>query len=373
MGRSCRQYRLLPQARFTLIVSPMEGVIFGSLRTPRSAFRRSILAMGRSCRQYRLLPQARFTLIVSPTEGSSLALANATFSIQKINPSNGAIVQTISTSPTSPFYPNSLTYGGGYLWLFANATFSIQKINPSNGAIVQTISTSPTSPFYPNSLTYGGGYLWLFANATFSIQKINPSNGAIVQTISTSPTSPFYPESLTFEQQWAITTSSSPISGGSTAGVGSYDDGTTTTVTATPNSCFNFVDWTDDGTVVSTSPSYSFTVTANQSLVANFTPIAYAITTSASPSDAGTTSGGGNVNCGTSVNLFATANSCYTFANWTVGGTVVSSSPSYTFIASVNETVTANFVLDSCTIDTSSAPSAGGITTGGDPKIVDPP
>ena len=113
------------------------------------------------------------------------------------------------------------------------------------------------------------------------------------------------------------------------------------------------------------TPNYSFTVTANQSLVANFTLITYNITASASPSGSGTIIGEGTVNCGANVTLVAKANPCYTFVNWTEGGTVVSTFSSYTFTASANETLVANFVLNNYIISTSSSPPAGGITAGG--------
>jgi hypothetical protein len=53
---------------------------------------------------------------------------------------------------------------------------------------------------------------------------------------------------------------------------GTYEVGAQVTVTAAPGSDSVFRDWTVNGTVVSTAPSYTFTVTADQVLTANFTP-----------------------------------------------------------------------------------------------------
>jgi hypothetical protein len=53
---------------------------------------------------------------------------------------------------------------------------------------------------------------------------------------------------------------------------GTYEVGAQVTVTAAPGSDSVFRDWTVDGTVVSTTPSYTFTVAADQILTANFTP-----------------------------------------------------------------------------------------------------
>jgi hypothetical protein len=41
-------------------------------------------------------------------------------------------------------------------------------------------------------------------------------------------------------------------------------------VIATPNSGYNFINWAENGTQVSTSTSYTFTVTGNRALVASF-------------------------------------------------------------------------------------------------------
>jgi Concanavalin A-like lectin/glucanases superfamily/Divergent InlB B-repeat domain len=70
---------------------------------------------------------------------------------------------------------------------------------------------------------------------------------------------------------------------------------------------------------------------------------AYSINTSSSPSGGGITSGGGTVNCGSNVTVCASPNSCYLFVNWTEYGSVVSSSPCYTFAASASHTLVANF------------------------------
>ena len=50
------------------------------------------------------------------------------------------------------------------------------------------------------------------------------------------------------------------------------------TVTATANTGYTFTNWTENGTVVSTEPSYTFTVDKARSLVANFVVSKYAVT-----------------------------------------------------------------------------------------------
>ncbi len=67
-----------------------------------------------------------------------------------------------------------------------------------------------------------------------------------------------------------IQVSANPAEGGTVTGGGSVASGTSHTVTATANAGYIFTNWTEDGTVVSTVPSYTFTVEADRELVANF-------------------------------------------------------------------------------------------------------
>jgi hypothetical protein len=53
-------------------------------------------------------------------------------------------------------------------------------------------------------------------------------------------------------------------------------------VTATPNSGYTFANWTANGSVVSTSASYTFTLNSNVTLLANFIPVPAATSTSTS-------------------------------------------------------------------------------------------
>ncbi|MBR5327471.1 MAG: hypothetical protein IKV31_02920 [Paludibacteraceae bacterium] len=57
---------------------------------------------------------------------------------------------------------------------------------------------------------------------------------------------------------------------GTVTGAGKYKEGTTATLTATPNARYDFVNWTKGGIEVSTDATYSFEVTEDVELVANF-------------------------------------------------------------------------------------------------------
>jgi hypothetical protein len=167
---------------------------------------------------------------------------------------------------------------------------------------------------------------------------------------------------------YTIGTSSQPPAGGAAVGGSIVGCGSNVTVSATPNACYQFVNWTEGGVVVSTSASYPFTASADRNLVANFSQISYSITTSSSPVVGGSTTGGGAVNCGSNATVTATASTGYSFVNWTENGVVVSTSASYTFTATASRDLEANFStipVQNWTITTGASPSAGGATGGG--------
>ena len=67
-----------------------------------------------------------------------------------------------------------------------------------------------------------------------------------------------------------VIVSASPSSYGTASGGGTFADGSSCTVTATAYSGYSFVSWTENGSPVSSSANYSFTVNASRTLVANF-------------------------------------------------------------------------------------------------------
>jgi len=162
-------------------------------------------------------------------------------------------------------------------------------------------------------------------------------------------------------------TTASPVGSGTTTGDGAYAPGDPVTVTATALPGYRFVNWTDNSIIVSTVPTYTFTIDINHSLIANFVPdvAQWTVSTSASPVAGGTTSGDATLDEGSNATVTATPNAGYAFTNWTEGGTVVSTSASYTFVITADRTLVANFTaLPTYAVTTSSTPSIGGTTSG---------
>jgi Divergent InlB B-repeat domain len=229
-------------------------------------------------------------------------------------------------SPKSFQYKLSTTYGSVKYsiatpsWLTASSASG--TLTTSAKTITFTINSSadklsPTT--YVNSIS--------FNNTTN-----NQGNTSRVATLNVNP------------KEYTITVRGSPSADGTVSGGGTSVGGSSNTVTATPNTGYTFVHWTENGRVVSTSESYTFTLNANVTLVADFVaPKEYTITVRGSPSADGTVSGGGTFVGGSSNTVTATPNTGYTFVHWTENGRVVSTSESYTFTLNGNVTLVADF------------------------------
>lgn len=215
-----------------------------------------------------------------------------------------------------------------------------------------TISTS-VSPAGSGTVTGGGEY---DANTTINLTAV-PNTGyeflkwsdniydnprSVLVNSSQSFTAIFTQQDIPI-QQYTISTSVSPAGSGTVTGGGTYDSGSTITITASANNGYIFSQWSDGVT----SASRSVNVTGNMSFTAQFvssTPPAqtYVINASASPSAGGSVSGGGSFQYGDIATLTATANSGYVFSSWSDG---ITANPRNISVTS-NMNLTAYFTQD---------------------------
>ena len=239
--------------------------------------------------------------------------------------------------------------------------------------------TATANPTNGGTVTGGGTYaqgstctLHATANSGYSFVKWT-KNGTQVST------NPNYSFTVTgnasyvahFQQStsnYTITATASPSNAGTITGAGSYASGSTCTLCATPNSGYTFVNWLQNGTVVSTNATYSFTVTGNRTLIAVFDIATsyYNISATAEPSNGGSVSGAGSYAQGNTCTLVATANSGYSFVKWTKNGTQVSTNPTYSFTVTGNATYVAHFEQNivNYAISATAEPSNGGSVSG---------
>ena len=120
---------------------------------------------------------------------------------------------------------------------------------------------------------------------------------------------------------------------------GSYIEGTTATLTATPAEHYDFLNWTYDSETSTDNP-LTITVNSDMTVTANFQEhTKYTITAQAADNTMGYVTGGGTYYAGETVTLKAVANSTYCFVNWSDGVT----DAIRTFTATADVTLTANF------------------------------
>lgn len=145
--------------------------------------------------------------------------------------------------------------------------------------------------------------------------------------------------------RYTVTLSVDPQGGGMASGGGSVEAGAQVTVTASASSGYTFSGWRENGGIVSTSASYTFTVTGDRSLTAVFAAVipTYRVTAGIDPEGSGTASGAGTYQQGTSVTVTAAPGEGYRFVKWTENGQTVSESQSYTFTVTGDRTLTAVF------------------------------
>lgn len=151
---------------------------------------------------------------------------------------------------------------------------------------------------------------------------------------------------------WSV----NPVSTGTVSlGATSIAEGSTTTITATPNDGYRFVDWSVSGTGSSvtntTSASTTFVMgTADATVTANFEAIpTHTLSSVADPVDGGTIDlGATSVREGATTTATASSNAGYKFTGWSISGTgaslsSTSSNPTTVTMGTADATVTANF------------------------------
>ena len=149
-------------------------------------------------------------------------------------------------------------------------------------------------------------------------------------------------------QVFNITASANPTEGGVVTGSTAVSYGSSATVSAAANAGYIFENWTENGTVLGTSPELTITnITANHNIIGNFVQSVntYTVSASANPPQGGTITGSGNVTQGGNITLQAIANPDYVFLYWTENGTNLGTNPEITISnVSANHNLIANFL-----------------------------
>lgn len=249
----------------------------------------------------------------------------------------------------------------------------------TNGNLLQTWELSLESVPVQGGFTSGSGdYLpgqvvalqatpnngYLFENWTQNGQIVSNSPGINYSM----PNANAHLKANFAAKSYQVSLQSVPGNGGSTTGAGIYDFGQNVNLNAIAATGYQFINWTKDGEIVSTSPQYSFSMPAGDlSLWANFEAVQYTLTLTPNPAEGGTVSGGGSYLYNQNVTINATASTGYHFVAWTQNGTVLSENPIFTFNMPANGLqLTARFLINTYTIAVqTNNPDFGSVSGGG--------
>ena len=320
-------------------------------------------------------PGAGYTMIDGATATSKIVNAGTTISIQYVNNSD---TKKFSYWALANDYSKIISNDNPYTFvakesitLYAYKDLNATDLNVAVSATA-TAGGSATVTIDGNAVTQAplGEEVTLTATPTagYRFVKWTTGSGTEEQVISTEANCTAIVQAATtytanFEvieggstpTQYTITATANLGTAGSVTGGGTYNEGATVTLTATPNSGYEFVNWTSGTTTVSTSATYSFTANASAEYVANFeaaAPTTFAVTTTANPAEGGTATFAVGTNpattsatvaSGTGVTLYAVENDGYRFVNWTLDGNVVSTDATCNVTVSQAANYVANF------------------------------
>ena len=107
--------------------------------------------------------------------------------------------------------------------------------------------------------------------ATVNFTNAIPTSGTLYVVVTRQQYQPYFGTiSVVGGTKYTIAATANPSDGGTVSGAGQYYGNTSCTLTATPNAHYDFTNWKLGNSVVSTDPTYTFTVTGNATYVANF-------------------------------------------------------------------------------------------------------
>jgi hypothetical protein len=247
--------------------------------------------------------------------------------------SNPNQAQLVSVNPNSATQGDILSVSiTGQNTHFNQGTSTITWFQQGSSTIIYPTNQNSTSAtnlsanyFIPNNANLG-----LYDTYTY-----NNSDGLLVLPNSFIIQTPV---------SYQITALANPSNSGYITGSGVYTNNQICNLYAYNNPGYYFVNWTENGNIVSTTEAYSFMVNSNRNLIANFSPInQFYITTMVNPAFSGIVNGFGAYNMNQTAALHAIANQGWKFVNWTENGISVSIDTVYSFTVTTNRTLVANF------------------------------
>lgn len=238
------------------------------------------------------------------------------------------------------------------LSLFSNST----ALGNVSGAGVYRIGQSVTVEATPNTGAQFSG--WFEGETFISSEPIYTFN---MPATDTTYSAKFIPN------QYTIALTSEDLEKGSVTGSGTYDYLESVTITATPESGYEFKAWYDGDSLISNQSPYTFNMPYNSlSYVAKFNVLSYNLSVSSEDTSKGTVSGSGTYQYKVSRSITATPQSGYSFVGWYEDDELVSSDNPYTFtMPHTNLNYVAKFSINSYELTISSDTSKGEVEGAG--------
>ncbi len=222
--------------------------------------------------------------------------------------------------------------------------------NQSSGVFLANLEYPVTNSLAPNQVlpntrelvtTNAGNYLvQVITEAGNALFEFNTNGHAVAEANNTASAS------FQIVAYYNVAVSIQPPGAGSVSGGGTFASGTAVTVSATAVTNvlpYFFVNWTEGAAFQSASSNYSFVLSRDRALVANFALPTFQIAVSNNPPAGGTVAGAGSYAYGTTNVLTANAAFGYRFTTWTELGGVLSTAMSFTNLVSSNRFLVANY------------------------------
>lgn len=239
----------------------------------------------------------------------------------------GFVFQSIKEGNTvvsiSPVFPLSIDLSRGNRTFTAYhtvQTFTVSATaNPSNGGTVTgagtynygsnvTLKFSSKPGFQLTSVTENGNFF--SADSTINLLSLNASRNFVGNfTLKTFP----------------VTVSIAPAEAGIVTGAGTYNYGTNVTTSVALQSCYELISVTDNGNTVTTNTAYSSLLYGAKNIVFTARKKQFNVTATVNNASYGTVSGGGNVDCGGNITLYAHTINGGKFLYWKENNIIISS------------------------------------------------
>lgn len=142
--------------------------------------------------------------------------------------------------------------------------------NPTNGGTITGAGTYPSGSTCTLRAMANEGFTFVKWTRNGSLVSTNQNYSFIVTTNAS-----YLAHFTQSANQYTVSATAIPANGGSVSGGGTYEQGSICTLKATANNGFSFMNWIENGIVVSTEASYSFTVDRERSLMAVFSQELY--------------------------------------------------------------------------------------------------